>query len=160
MTTFVRRVPSDYDTAYWRVAPGYMERELGAVDATEAERHEDPKGFVNTAGAADGQRKDQPYCFAPYDGLRGLGMGDVTAYQDMGDAAPVVAPIVIPGPSGAPGAPSAPGGSGGGSAGGGAGDSVLVRAIPYVAAAAAVYFLLHQTAKQMTPPAPRRRFAR
>ena len=156
MTTFVRRVPSDYDTAYWRVAPGYMERELGAVDATEAERHEDPKGFVNTAGATDGQRKDQPYCFAPYDGLRGLCMGDVTAYEDMGDAAPVVAPIVPL----APGAPSAPGGSGGSGTGGGAGDSVLVRAIPYVAAAAAVYFLLHQTAKQMTPPSPRRRFAR
>ena len=135
-----------------------MERELGAVEATEAERHEDPKGFVDTAGAADGQRKDQPYCFAPYDGLRGLGMGDVTAYQDMGDAAPVVAPIVIPGPSGAPGAPSAPSGSGG--TGGGASESGLVRAIPYVVAAAAVYFLLHQTAKQMTPPSPRRRFAR
>jgi hypothetical protein len=133
-----------------------MERELGAVDATEAERHEDPKGFVNTAGATDGQRKDQPYCFAPYDGLRGLCMGDVTAYEDMGDAAPVVAPIVPL----APGAPSAPGGSGGSGTGGGAGDSVLVRAIPYVAAAAAVYFLLHQTAKQMTPPSPRRRFAR
>lgn len=157
MTTFVRRVPSDYDTAYWRVAPGYMERELGAVDAIEAERHEDPKGFVNTAGAADGQRKDQPYCFAPYDGLRGLGMGDVTAYQDMGDAAPVVAPIVPLAPGGAP---SAPGGTGGGGAGGGAGDSVLVRAIPYVAAAAAMYFLLHQTAKEMTPSSPRRRFAR
>lgn len=154
MTTFVRRVPSDYDTAYWRVAPGYMERELGAVDATEAERHEDPKGFVNTAGATDGQRKDQPYCFAPYDGLRGLCMGDVTSYEEMGDAAPVVAPIV-------PLAPSAPGGSGGsGTGGGGAGDSVLVRAIPYVVAAAAVYFLLNQTAKQMTPPIPRRRFAR
>lgn len=158
MTTFVRRVPTQFDETYWRVAPGYMERELGAVEATEAERHEDPKGFVDTAGAADGQRKDQPYCFAPYDGLRGLGMGDVTAYQDMGDAAPVVAPIVIPGPSGAPGAPSAPSGSGG--TGGGASESGLVRAIPYVVAAAAVYFLLHQTAKQMTPPSPRRRFAR
>ena len=157
MTTFVRRVPSDYDTAYWQVAPGYMERELGAVDATEAERHEDPKGFVNTAGATDGQRKDQPYCFAPYDGLRGLCMGDVTAYEDMGDVAPIVAPVVPLAPGSAP---SAPGASGGGGAGGGAGDSVLVRAIPYVAAAAAVYFLLHQTAKQMTPPIPRRRFAR
>lgn len=157
MTTFVRRVPSDYDTAYWQVAPGYMERELGAVDATEAERHEDPKGFVNTAGAADGQRKDQPYCFAPYDGLRGLCMGDVTAYEDMGDAAPVVAPIVPLAPGGAPGAP---GGSGGSGTGGGASESGLVRAIPYVVAAAAVYFLLHQTAKQMTPPSPRRRFAR
>ena len=157
MTTFVRRVPSDYDTAYWQVAPGYMERELGAVDATEAERHEDPKGFVNTAGATDGQRKDQPYCFAPYDGLRGLCMGDVTAYEDMGDAAPIVAPVVPLAPGSAP---SAPGASGGGGAGGGAGDSVLVRAIPYVAAVAAVYFLLHQTAKQMTPPIPRRRFAR
>jgi len=157
MTTFVRRVPADYDTAYWQVAPGYMERELGAVDATEAERHEDPKGFVNTAGAADGQRKDQPYCFAPYDGLRGLCMGDVTAYEDMGDAAPIVAPIVIPGPSGAP---SAPGGSGGTGAPGAASESGLVRAIPYVVAAVGLYFLLHQTAKQMTPPSPRRRFAR
>lgn len=159
MTTFVRRVPADYDTAYWQVAPGYMERELGAVDAVEAERHEDPKGFVNTAGATDGQRKDQPYCFAPYDGLRGLGMGDVTAYKDMGDAAPVVAPIVPLAPSGAPSAPGGSGGTGGG-AGGSASESALVRAIPYVAAVAAVYFLLHQTAKEMTPPSPRRRFAR
>lgn len=159
MTTFVRRVPSDYDTAYWRVAPGYMERELGAVDATEAERHEDPKGFVNTAGATDGQRKDQPYCFAPYDGLRGLCMGDVTAYQDMGDAAPIVAPVVPLAPGSAP---SAPGGSGGGGAGGGAGasESGLARAFPYVIAAVGIYFLFHQTAKQMTPPSPRRRFAR
>lgn len=160
MTTFVRRVPADYDTAYWQVSPGYMERELGAVDAVEAERHEDPKGFVNTAGATDGQRKDQPYCFAPYDGLRGLGMGDVTAYEDMGDAAPVVAPIV-------PLAPSAPGGSsgsgtGGGGTGGGASESSLARAIPYVMAAVGIYFLAHQAAKQMTPlpPIPRRRFAR
>jgi hypothetical protein len=156
MTTFVRRVPADYDTAYWQMAPGYMERELGAVDGVEAERHEDPKGFVNTAGDTDGQRKDQPYCFAPYDGLRGLCMGDVTAYEDMGDAAPIVAPIVAPiAPLAPSGAPSAPGG-----APGAASESGLARAIPYAIAAVGLYFLFHQTAKQMTPPSPRRRFAR
>lgn len=63
--------------------------------------------------------------------------------QSLRGTAPIIAPVVAPG---APGA-------------GGSSDSVLIRAIPYVAAAAAIYFLLHQTAKQLTPPRQRRRYA-
>jgi hypothetical protein len=50
MTTFVRRVPAEFDTTYWRVAQGYMERELGAVAPTEAVRHESPRGLARGAG--------------------------------------------------------------------------------------------------------------
>lgn len=84
MTTFVRRVSEKFDDAYWHAASRYMERELGAVSAEEAKRHEKPSGFTNTAGQTTGQRKDASYCFAPYDGLRGLGMSDVCQYESIG----------------------------------------------------------------------------
>ena len=54
--------------------------------------------------------------------------------QSLRGTAPIIAPVVA--------APDTPG------------------VIPYVIAAVGIYFLFHQTAKQMTPPSPRRRFAR
>jgi hypothetical protein len=140
MTAFVRRVPAEFDTTYWRVAAGYMERDLGAVSPDEAVRHESPKGFASPAGAVSGQAKDQPYCFAPYDGLRGLGMPDF--HDDAADVveaehavahAPARRRVVSLGET-----PPAQ-------------DSALVRAVPYIIAAAGILYLLNQTAKQTTP---------
>jgi hypothetical protein len=152
VTTFVRRVPAEFDTTYWRVAPGYMERELGAVPATEAVRHESPKGFASVAGKIEGQRKDQSYCFAPYDGLRGLGMPDVRAMQEYADVyedslgAPPVAPV-LPSPGGAAPPASSPGSIP---------DSPALRAIPYVVAAVGLLWLFNKTAKETAPPRPAR----
>lgn len=147
MTAFVRRVPAEFDTTYWRVAEGYMERDLGAVSPDEAVRHESPKGFASVAGQTTGQRKDQPYCFAPYDGLRGLGMpdfhADVADVADIEEAehaaarALVRAPVRRAGPSLGETPPAQ--------------ESALVRAVPYVVAAAGILYLLNQTAKQTTP---------
>lgn len=95
MTTFVRRVPDTFDEAYWHASSRYMERELGAVPADEAERHENPSGFTDPSGNASGQRKDMSYCFAPYDGLRGLGMSDVREFSGVGDLPPGVRPIDV-----------------------------------------------------------------
>jgi hypothetical protein len=151
MTTFVRRVPAEFDTTYWRVAEGYMERELGAVDATEAVRHESPKGFADTAGKVSGQRKDQPYCFAPYDGLRGLGMPDfhadaresvdVASFAGLGQ---MLAPAHrgAPIPLGEP--PTAPA------------ESPVLRAVPYVLAAVGLLWLFNKTAKETAPLRPAR----
>lgn len=144
MTAFVRRVPAEFDTTYWRVAQGYMERELGAVSPDEAVRHESPKGFASPAGEVSGQAKDQPYCFAPYDGLRGLGMPDF--HEDAADIvdaehatarALARAPVRRAGPSLGETPPAQ--------------DSALVRAVPYVIAAAGILWLLNQTAKQTSP---------
>lgn len=85
MTTFVRRIPDSFDQVYRHASAQYMERELGAVDVLEAQRHESPSGFADPAGHATGQRKDMSYCFAPYDGLRGLGMSDVCEYDSVGE---------------------------------------------------------------------------
>jgi hypothetical protein len=144
MTAFVRRVPAEFDTTYWRVAAGYMERDLGAVSPDEAVRHESPKGFASPAGEVTGQAKDQPYCFAPYDGLRGLGMpdfhDDATDIVDAEHAAAralVRSPVRRAGPS--LGETPPPQGS------------ALMRAVPYVIAAAGILYLLNQTAKQTTP---------
>jgi hypothetical protein len=142
MTAFVRRVPAEFDTTYWRVAAGYMERDLGAVSPDEAVRHESPKGFASPAGAVSGQAKDQPYCFAPYDGLRGLGMPD---FHD--DAADVVEAELVAPPTRRRRLPSlgeTPGGQP-------AKESALINAVPYVIAAAGILYLLNQTAKQTTP---------
>lgn len=84
MTTFVRRVPPAFDEGYWHTAAGYMERELGSVSDTEHARHEHPAGFVDASGSAPGHKKDMPYCFAPYDGLRGLGMQDIVEFDSIG----------------------------------------------------------------------------
>jgi hypothetical protein len=128
-----------------------MERELGAVDAGEAKRHEAPRGFASAAGKTTGQRKDQPYCFAPYDGLRGLGMPDVRAMQEYADVysdslgtPPPVAPV-LPAPGGAPGAPPAA-----------IPDSPMLRAVPYVLAAVGLLFLFNKTAKETAPLRPAR----
>jgi hypothetical protein len=144
MTAFVRRVPAEFDTTYWRVAAGYMERDLGAVSPDEAVRHESPKGFASPAGEVTGQAKDQPYCFAPYDGLRGLGMpdfhDDATDIVDAEHAAAralVRAPVRRAGPSLGETPPAQ--------------GSALMRAVPYVIAAAGILYLLNQTAKQTTP---------
>lgn len=141
MTTFVRRIPASFDDTYWRVAAGYMERELGAVEANEAVRHEAPRGFASVAGKTTGQRKDQPYCFAPYDGLRGLGMADVVSVGELGDA-PVVAPAV---PSLTPSAPSSP------SSAAPAQEPAVLRAVPYVIAAVGLLWLFNKTAKETAP---------
>lgn len=141
MTTFVRRVPAEFDTLYWRTAPGYMERELGAVDAGEAVRHDSPKGFASVAGKAEGQRKDQGYCFAPYDGLRGLGMPDFHASveheaESLGQMPPPAypgAPIVSLG--------EAPPAS----------EGFVAKALPYVIAAAGILWLLKRTAAETAP---------
>ena len=144
MTAFVRRVPAEFDTTYWRVAAGYMERELGAVSPDEAVRHESPKGFASPAGEVTGQAKDQPYCFAPYDGLRGLGMpdfhddaADIVDAEHAAARALVRAPIRRAGPSLGETPPAQ--------------ESALMRAVPYVIAAAGILFLLNQTAKQTSP---------
>jgi hypothetical protein len=144
MTAFVRRVPAEFDTTYWRVAPGYMERELGAVPSAEAVRHESPKGFASPAGEVSGQAKDQPYCFAPYDGLRGLGMpdfhddaADIVDAEHAAARALVRAPVRRAGPSLGETPPAQ--------------ESALMRAVPYVIAAAGLLFLLNQTAKQTSP---------
>jgi len=154
MTAFVRRVPAEFDTTYWRVAPGYMERELGAVSPVEAGRHESPKGFADTAGAVTGQRKDQSYCFAPYDGLRGLGMTDYRAVgddiedgdDDGADAKDVDVSIGRVRLGDTPSTPSTPPPP----------PSALVRAVPYVIAAAGLLWLLNKTAKETAPPRPAR----
>lgn len=144
MTTFVRRVPAEFDTTYWRVAPGYMERELGAVEATEAVRHESPKGFADTAGKVTGQRKDQSYCFAPYDGLRGLVMPDFQADASevvKVDAASFAGLSAYHAPSfGEPPASSPP-----------AAESPVLRAVPYVIAAVGLLWLFNKTAKETAP---------
>ena len=144
MTAFVRRVPAEFDTTYWRVAAGYMERELGAVSPDEAVRHESPKGFASPAGEVTGQAKDQPYCFAPYDGLRGLGMpdfhddaADIVDAEHAAARALVRAPVRRAGPSLGETPPAQ--------------ESALMRAVPYVIAAAGILFLLNQTAKQTSP---------
>ena len=144
MTTFVRRVPAEFDTTYWRVAEGYMERELGAVEASEAVRHEAPRGFASVAGKTTGQRKDQPYCFAPYDGLRGLGMPDfqedVEVVEDV-DLGQMPAPAYRGGPivplGEPPAAPPA--------------ESAVLRAVPYVVAAVGLLWLFNKTAKETAP---------
>ena len=148
MTACVRRVPAEFDTTYWRVAQGYMERELGAVSPDEAVRHESPKGFASPAGEVSGQAKDQPYCFAPYDGLRGLGMPDFYA-----DASVDAAEIVDAEHATARALARAPARRAGLSLGETppAQDSALVRAVPYVIAAAGILWLLNQTAKQTSP---------
>jgi len=155
MTAFVRRVPAVFDETYWRVAEGYMERDLGAADVaadvaatavtpTEAARHDSPKGFASVAGQTTGQRKDQPYCFAPYDGLRGLGMPDfhddatdIVEAEHAAARALVRAPVRRAGPSLGETPPAQ--------------ESALVRAVPYVIAAAGILYLLNQTAKQTAP---------
>jgi len=155
MTTFVRRVPAEFDTTYWRVAEGYMERELGAVDATEAKRHEAPRGFASAAGKVSGQRKDQPYCFAPYDGLRGLGMPDFHAdvmggegaesaevVEDVVGLGRMPAPVYRGIPLGEP--PAAPQ------------ESAVLRAVPYVVAAVGLLWLFNKTAKETAPLRPAR----
>lgn len=139
MTTFVRRVPDRFDTTYWRVASGYMERELGAVDAGEAVRHESPKGFVDTAGKASGQAKDQCYCFAPYDGLRGLGMPDF--HESIEARAEGLGNISTPRYSGVASFGEAP-----------PQESLLMRAAPYVVAAVGLLWLLNKTAKETAAP--------
>ena len=153
MTTFVRRIPASFDETYWRVAPGYMERELGAVDPGEARRHESPKGFVSVAGDAVGQAKDQSYCFAPYDGLRGLGMGDVESLEDVealdvdAEASPGLGQMLPPKTPGGPiplgEAPPEQ-------------EPAILRAVPYVIAAVGLLWLFNKTAKEMTPPRPAR----
>jgi hypothetical protein len=149
MTSFVRRVPAEFDTTYWRVAEGYMERELGAVDATEAKRHEAPRGFASVAGKTTGQRKDQPYCFAPYDGLRGLGMPDfhesaesVEVVEDVVGLGRMPAPVYRGIPLGEP--PAAPQ------------EPAVLRAVPYVLAAVGLLFLFNKTAKETAPLRPAR----
>ena len=142
MTTFVRRIPAKYDDAYWFVSTGpsgYMERELGAVEASEADRHEKPVGFVNAAGKASGTRSDQGYCFAPYDGLRGMEMPDFRVMRDdLGDAS------VAPG-AGAPSASAPP-----------QAESAVARAVPYVVAAVGLLWLFNKTAKETAPLRPAR----
>jgi hypothetical protein len=142
MTAFVRRVPAVFDETYWRVAEGYMERDLGAVSPDEAVRHESPKGFASVAGQTTGQRKDQPYCFAPYDGLRGLGMPDFHADVEEAAEIELVAPPTrrrrLPSLGETPGGQPAK-------------ESALINAVPYVIAAAGILYLLNQTAKQTTP---------
>jgi len=149
MTAFVRRVPAEFDTTYWRVAPGYMERELGAVSPVEAGRHESPKGFADTAGAVTGQRKDQSYCFAPYDGLRGLGMPDFhDDAADIVDAEHAAARALVRAPvrrAGLSLGETPP-----------AQDSALVRAVPYVVAAVGLLWLFNKTAKETAPLRPAR----
>ncbi len=146
MTTFVRRIPASFDETYWRVAEGYMERELGAVEASEAVRHEAPRGFASVAGKTTGQRKDQPYCFAPYDGLRGLGMPDFHADVMDGEGVEVVedvglgrmpAPVYRGIPLGEP--PAAPQ------------EPAVLRAVPYVVAAVGLLWLFNKTAKETAP---------
>jgi hypothetical protein len=139
MTTFVRRVPAEFDTTYWRVAAGYMERDLGAVSPDEAVRHESPKGFASPAGAVSGQAKDQPYCFAPYDGLRGLGMPDF--HDDAADVVEADAVAHAPARRRAVSLGETPP----------AQDSALVRAVPYIIAAAGILYLLNKTAKETAP---------
>lgn len=150
MTTFVRRIPAEFDTTYWRVAEGYMERELGAVSPVEAERHDKPRGFASVAGKIEGQRKDQGYCFAPYDGLRGLGMPDF--HEDV-DAAQTAAHIVEHVDSlrrrGAFGEPPA-------SSSSPPAESPALRAIPYVIAAVGLIWLFNKTAMETAPPRPAR----
>ena len=145
MTTFVRRVPAEFDTLYWRTAPGYMERDLGAVEATEAVRHESPKGFADTAGKVTGQRKDQSYCFAPYDGLRGLGMPDFHADASEAvkvDVASFAGPPAHRAPSlGEPPVSSLPSKA----------ESPTLRALPYVVAAVGLLWLFNKTAKETAP---------
>lgn len=146
MTTFVRRVPAAFDTTYWRVAPGYMERELGAVAPTEAVRHESPRGFASVAGEVSGQAKDQSYCFAPYDGLRGLGMADYPTVDGEDDERDVDVSIGrLPSRRRALGETAPP-----------AQDSALVRAVPYVVAAVGLLWLFNKTAKETAPPRPAR----
>jgi hypothetical protein len=151
MTTFVRRIPAKYDDAYWFVSTGpsgYMERELGAVEASEALRHEKPMGFVDAAGKASGQRSDQGYCFAPYDGLRGLGMpdmedGDYAEDEDGLGAGEMPMPKRPGGPIMQIGeAPSS--------------ESAVARAVPYVVAAVGLLWLFNKTAKETAPPRPAR----
>ncbi len=152
MTTFVRRVPAEFDTAYWRVAPGYMERELGAVAPGEAVRHERPKGFVSVAGKVEGQAKDQSYCFAPYDGLRGLGMADVDAVDPFddedADVDGALGQMPMPERFGGPIVPvgeTPP-----------AQEPAILRAIPYVIGVVGLLWLFDKTAKEMAPPRPAR----
>lgn len=106
MTTFVRRIPArfqDLYTAFDEYSPapfmqrtGYMEPELAGVPADEHSRHEKPESFVDVSGSAPDQRKDMPFCFAPYDGLRGLGMRDVVEFDALGaDASATVSPAVV-----------------------------------------------------------------
>lgn len=108
MTTFVRRIPAEFQDLYtaldeYSPAPfmqrtGYMEPELSGVPADEHDRHEKPESFVDVSGSAPGQRKDMPFCFAPYDGLRGLGMSDIVEFDALGaDASVSVSPAVMPG---------------------------------------------------------------
>ena len=153
MTTFVRRVPAEFDTTYWRVAEGYMERELGAVEASEAVRHEAPRGFASVAGKTTGQRKDQPYCFAPYDGLRGLGMPDFQADVESAEVAEVaeVAESVELGQMPAPayrGGPIVPLGEPPAAP---PAESAVLRAVPYVVAAVGLLWLLNKTTKETAP---------
>ena len=122
MTTFVRRIPAEFQdlyTAFDEPSPprpsfppvlaispqmipeptirtGYMERELGAVTADEHSRHEKPESFVEVSGDAPGQRKDMPYCFAPYDGLRGLGMQDIVEFGELGEDQMLQAAVMPP----------------------------------------------------------------
>jgi len=100
-----------FDQKYWTFGSGYMERELGAVLADEHARHEKPESFVEVAGDAPGQRKDMPYCFAPYDGLRGLNMRDVVEFDALGEDAQLSLSVLPPLPQKAiepPAASSAP----------------------------------------------------
>lgn len=151
MPTFVRRVPADFDTTYWRVSPAYMEPELGAVGAEEAVRHESPKGFVSVAGETSGQAKDQSYCFAPYDGLRGLGMPDFhEGLEGMGTVTGASLGQMLPpaypgGPIPLGEAPSTPPSSSG------QGEGLVMRALPYVVAAAGLLWLLKRTAEETAP---------
>lgn len=151
MTTFVRRIPADFDTTYWRVAEGYMERELGAVSPVEAVRHEKPRGFASVAGKIEGQRKDQGYCFAPYDGLRGLGMPDFDAdvTESVDDLGQMPAPAY-------PGAPIVPLGEPPASSSSPPAESPALRAIPYVIAAVGLIWLFNKTAMETAPPRPAR----
>jgi len=151
MTTFVRRVPTEFDTTYWRVAQGYMERELGAVGAHEAVRHELPKGFASVAGKTTGQRKDQSYCFAPYDGLRGLGMPDVESVEDVEEVVAEESPglgQMLP--------PKTPGGPIPLGETPPAQEPAILRAVPYVVAAVGLLWLFNKTAKETAPPRPAR----
>jgi hypothetical protein len=151
MTTFVRRVPAEFDTAYWRVAPGYMERELGAVSPVEAVRHEHPKGFASIAGKVTGQQKDQSYCFAPYDGLRGLGMPEAPLDEDEGDDEDEYEGVGQMPPPAYPGGPIVPLGEPPP-----AQEPAVLRAIPYVIGVVGLLWLFNKTAKEMTPPRPAR----
>lgn len=177
MTTFVRRIPAEFQDLYTVLdvpAPsnppvqpviaipppglpppglreGYMERDLGAVSPVEAVRHERPKGFASVAGKVSGQRKDQPYCFAPYDGLRGLGMPEAPRDDGADDEDQYEGVGQMPPPA-YPGGPIVPLGETPAQKQ----EPAVLRAIPYVIGVVGLLWLFNKTAKEMTPPRPAR----